>query len=66
MLVTVLLIAVLTLDIKCAKRLQAAVKIEVLYVREYLVQLHFNCCVPKTSGYSTHLAIPCCKLELIG
>lgn len=37
MLVTVLLVAVLAMDSKCAK---AASNIEVLYVYEYLVQLH--------------------------
>ena len=49
MLVTVLLVAVLAMDIKCRKRLQAPLNIEVLYVYEYLVQLHFNFCAPQTT-----------------
>jgi len=54
------------MDIKCAKRLQVAWDIEVLYVYEYLVQLHFNFCAPRTGRYPMRLAIPCCKLVLIG
>ncbi len=40
MLVTMLLVAVLVMDIKCTKRLQVTLKIHLVYMYEYLVQLH--------------------------
>ncbi len=48
----------------CAKRLQFALNIKVLYVYEYLVQLHIELYIPQNGRFPMHSVIP--KLVLIG